>query len=78
MTRRYLAVLQFQEDGPAVTGEWEKDATARGVYRDWIGLYTGNPAVIVQLLEETDGVRRTLRRWTAQGEVVDGSDHPGS
>ncbi|MDX3232560.1 hypothetical protein [Streptomyces sp. ME19-01-6] len=67
----YRVMLQFEESGPGVTGEWASGATARKTYREWIGLYAAkDSAVVVQLVEETDGVRRTLRRWTAQGEVV--------
>jgi len=69
---RYLAILQFEENGPAVTGEWEGNAdVARATYKAWIGLYTHDPAVVVQLVaEEDDGVRRTLRKWVVDKETV--------
>ncbi|MDN3250605.1 MULTISPECIES: recombinase family protein [unclassified Streptomyces] len=35
---RYLAVLQFEEGGPAVTGEWTDDAPALRTYRGWVGM----------------------------------------
>jgi hypothetical protein len=76
VTRRYLAVLQFRKDGPTVEGQWESKPTARKTYRDWIGLYGELPAVVIRLLEETDGVQRTLRAWTAQGEVVTDPEEP--
>ncbi|WP_331743517.1 hypothetical protein OH809_44540 (plasmid) [Streptomyces sp. NBC_00873] len=75
MTTRFLAVFQFREGGPAVTGEWASEATARRTYRG-VGLYGSQPRAVIQLIEETAGVRHALRKWTAQGEVVVGPDGP--
>ncbi|MGO4418069.1 hypothetical protein AB4Z54_04710 [Streptomyces sp. MCAF7] len=69
-TTRHLARLQFEEDGPAVTGEWTDDATALRTYRDWVGLYGSQPTIVIQLIEETGGVQHARRTWTAQGETV--------
>ncbi|MFE2490058.1 hypothetical protein ACFXGR_43860 [Streptomyces mirabilis] len=70
----YRAILQFEKDGPAVTGEWEgNDAVARSTYKAWIGLYTHGPAVVVVQFvadEEEDGVRRILRKWEIDRETV--------
>ncbi|MCX4617966.1 hypothetical protein ABT255_17285 [Streptomyces mirabilis] len=68
----YRAILRFEEDCPAVTGEWEgNDAVARSTYKAWIGLYTHDPAVVVQFVaDEENGVRRVLRKWVVDREVV--------
>ncbi|MFD8762351.1 hypothetical protein ACFV03_25720 [Streptomyces mirabilis] len=68
----YRAILQFEKDGPAVTGEREgNDAVARSTYKAWIGLYTHGPAVVVQFVaDEDDGVRRILRKWEIHRETV--------
>ncbi|MCL6731037.1 hypothetical protein [Streptomyces neyagawaensis] len=53
----YRAIVQFTEGGPAVTGEWEDNAVvARRTYKEWIGLYAHDPAVVVQFV--ADGDRR--------------------
>ncbi|MGW3028502.1 hypothetical protein [Streptomyces sp. NPDC001221] len=66
----YRAILQFTEDGPAVTGEWhDNDHVARATYKGWLGLYTHDPAVVVQLTAEEDGVQRILR-WVVDREVI--------
>ncbi|MFJ8677338.1 hypothetical protein [Streptomyces sp. NPDC093589] len=69
MSTKFIARLQFTPEGAAVEGEWSVAATARGRYREWVGRYGSNPAVVVQLIEETDGCERIERIWTAQGEV---------
>ncbi|MDC2951058.1 hypothetical protein [Streptomyces heilongjiangensis] len=58
-------ILRFTEGGPAVTGEWEgNDTVARKTYKEWIGLYTHDPAVVVQFVaDEEDGERRIIRKW---------------
>lgn len=69
----YRAILQFNtEKGPAVTGEWKDNAdVARQTYKAWIGLYSSDPAVVVQFTAEDDeGVRRVLRKWVIDHEVV--------
>ncbi|MFF0001438.1 hypothetical protein [Streptomyces avermitilis] len=68
----YRAILQFTEGGPAVTGEWvDNDTAARSTYKAWVGLYTTDPAVVVQFVaEEDDGVRRVLRKWEVDREVI--------
>ncbi|PNG19121.1 hypothetical protein [Streptomyces cahuitamycinicus] len=68
----YRAVLQFVEDGPAVTGEWKDNpAVARATYKGWVGLYTHDPAVVVQFVaDEDDGTRRIIRKWAVDREVV--------
>ncbi|MFE0133305.1 hypothetical protein ACFWY6_17305 [Streptomyces sp. NPDC059037] len=51
----YRAILQFVEDGPAVTGYWDNPVVGRTTYKGWVGLYTHDPAVVVQFVavEET-------------------------
>ncbi|MGW1404043.1 hypothetical protein ACWCRF_36680 [Streptomyces sp. NPDC002405] len=49
----YRAILQFEEDGPAATGKWQDNDVARAAYKTWIGLYTKDPAAVVQLTAET-------------------------
>lgn len=34
-----------------------------------VGLYGTHPAVVIQLIEETDGRQRVRKTWTAQGEI---------
>ncbi|GAA2407755.1 hypothetical protein GCM10010420_39810 [Streptomyces glaucosporus] len=48
---RYLAVLQFEEGGPAVTGEWTDDAPALRTYRGWAGLYGSQDSVVIRLID---------------------------
>ncbi|MFG2894941.1 hypothetical protein [Streptomyces sp. NPDC048248] len=69
MNTKYVARLQFTPDGAAVEGEWTVAATARSRYREWVGRYGSNPAVMIRLIEKTDGCERIRRTWTAQGEV---------
>ncbi|CAL9664246.1 hypothetical protein [Streptomyces sp. Tu 3180] len=45
---RYLAVLQCEEGGPAVTGEWTDDAPALRTYRGWVGLYGSQDSVVIR------------------------------
>ncbi|MEU5476659.1 hypothetical protein [Streptomyces mirabilis] len=68
----YRAILQFVEDGPAVTGEWKDNpAVARAMYKKCVGLYTHDPAVVVQFVaDEDDGARRIIRKWVVDREVV--------
>ncbi|WP_346177226.1 hypothetical protein [Streptomyces cuspidosporus] len=74
----YRVVLQFEESGPAVTGDWASGATALRAYRAWVGLYgTASPAVVIRLIEEVGGRRHVLRAWTAQGEVETLPGHGG-
>ncbi|MFF4583678.1 hypothetical protein ACFY15_35770 [Streptomyces sp. NPDC001373] len=63
---RLLAVLRFEEDGPAVTGEWAALSTAERTHRNWIGLYGSHPMAVIQLIEINDaGEReRVLKLWT--------------
>ncbi|GAA2524227.1 hypothetical protein [Streptomyces longisporus] len=70
MELKYLVRLRFVADGPRVEGEWSVLDTAQDRYTEWVGLYSKDPAVVVELLEETDGRERVLRRWTAQGETT--------
>lgn len=71
-------MLQFEESGPAVTGDWASGATALRTYRAWVGLYGAtSPAVVIRLIEEVGGGRHVLRTWTAQGEVEALPGHGG-
>lgn len=70
METKYLARLRFVADGPAVEGEWTVFDTARDRYTKWVGVYSKNPAVSIQLIEKTDGHEHVLRTWTAQGETT--------
>lgn len=62
---KYIATLQFKVGGSAVTGEWSEKATARSIYRDWIGLYGSDQSVVIRLVEETAGGQRVLETWPA-------------
>ncbi|MFD8001125.1 hypothetical protein [Streptomyces mirabilis] len=43
----------------------------RSTYKAGIGLYTYDPAVVVQFVaDEEDGVRRILRKWEIDRETV--------
>ncbi|WP_326655646.1 hypothetical protein [Streptomyces sp. NBC_01750] len=68
-TTRHLARLQFEENGPIVEGQWTVPGTAQDRYTEWVGLYGTGPAVVIRLIEETDGRERVRKKWTAQGEV---------
>ncbi|MGW2891820.1 hypothetical protein ACWDDN_42255 [Streptomyces griseoruber] len=70
MESRYLARLRFVAASPAVQGEWTVLATAEERYTTWVGLYSQNTAVVIQLIEEANGQERVLRSWTAQGETA--------
>ncbi|MEU0031996.1 hypothetical protein [Streptomyces sp. NPDC006335] len=72
-TTRHLARLQFEADGPAVEGEWTAPATAQERYTEWVGLYGTDPAVVIRLIEESDGRETVRKTWTAQGEVEGGT-----
>ncbi|MGX4695100.1 hypothetical protein [Streptomyces sp. JNUCC 63] len=65
----YLAVLQFEEGEPAVTGQWADDAAALRTYRGWVGLYGSQQSVVIRLIEEAGGRAHVLKTWTAHGEV---------
>ncbi|MGY0065199.1 hypothetical protein ACWY4P_53765 (plasmid) [Streptomyces sp. LZ34] len=65
---QYCVKLQFEADGPAVTGWWSDEATARSIYRDWIGLYGSGQSVVIRLVEETAGGQRVLETWPAHGD----------
>ncbi|WP_374771809.1 hypothetical protein OG756_40875 [Streptomyces sp. NBC_01310] len=72
---RHLVRLQFIANGPAVEGEWTVLGPAEDRYTKWIGLYdTGLavPAVVIQLITETDGRRHVLKTWTERGESEGG------
>ncbi|MEU0942398.1 hypothetical protein ABZ379_06315 [Streptomyces canus] len=67
----YRAILQFVEDGPAVTGYWDNPAVARTTYKGWVGLYTHDLTVVVQFVAvEDDGAQRIIRKWVVDREVV--------
>ncbi|GGY06774.1 hypothetical protein [Streptomyces minutiscleroticus] len=68
METRHLARIQFAESGPAVEGEWTVPATAQARYAERVGLYGADPAVVIRLVEESDGRRRVRRTWAARGE----------
>lgn len=74
MVTKHLARLQFEADGPAVEGEWTAPGTAQDRYTEWVGLYGTDPAVVIRLIEVSDGRERVRKTWTAQGEV----EGPGS
>ncbi|MFD8384330.1 hypothetical protein ACFV2X_38410 [Streptomyces sp. NPDC059679] len=72
---QYCVKVQFEAGGPAVTGWWSVEATARRCYRDWIGVYGSDPAVVIRLVEETAGGQRVLETWPARdGEPA--PEHP--
>ena len=70
MEIKYLVRLRFVANGPRVEGEWTVFETARARYTEWVGLYSKNPAAIIQLIEQTDGREYILRTWTAKGETT--------
>jgi hypothetical protein len=69
LVTKHLARLQFEEEGPAVEGEWAVPGPAHDRYREWVGRYGTGSTVVIQLIEETDGRERVRRKWTAQGEA---------
>ena len=69
MKTKHIARLQFTPDGAAVEGEWTVATTARSRYREWVGRYGSDPAVVIRLIEETGGRELIRMSWTAQGEV---------
>ncbi|WP_344076283.1 hypothetical protein [Streptomyces crystallinus] len=71
MESTYLVRLVFGAgEGPAVEGEWSVSGTAQDRYTQWIGLHSGNPAAVIQLIEKSGGRQRVDRAWTARGETV--------
>ncbi|GAB2825273.1 hypothetical protein GCM10027073_63500 [Streptomyces chlorus] len=61
----YRAILQFEEGGPAVTGEWQdNEAVARAAYKTWIGLYTRCPPVAGEPAPALTRAGRTARQTT--------------
>ena len=78
MTTKYLARLQFEEGGPAVTGEWVDDTTARRTYRGWVGLYGSSASVVIRLIEDGDGGQRVLKTWTELGEIDEQTAPPAA
>ena len=70
LVTKYLVRLRFVADGPRVEGEWTVLDTARSRYTEWIGLYSKNPAAVIQLIEQTDGQEHVLRTWTVRGETT--------
>jgi hypothetical protein len=77
----HVVRLQFEAGGPAVTGEWAEDATARRTWRDWVGLYGSDEKVVIRLAEQSGGSERVLLAWE-RGRVAetraDGSHRSGS
>ncbi|MEU7206161.1 hypothetical protein [Streptomyces sp. NPDC045470] len=67
----YRVSLQFRADGPAVTGEWADETTARRIWRDWVGLYGSDDSVVIRLVEESDGQEQELTAWK-HGQVAGG------
>jgi hypothetical protein len=72
MGTRHFARQRCEPGGLAVTGTWTDDTTALRTYRDGVGLCGSQPTIVIQLIEETDGVWRTRRTWAAQGRVCCG------
>ncbi|GHE51380.1 hypothetical protein [Streptomyces capitiformicae] len=70
MQTKYLARLRFVANGPIVEGEWNVLGTARDRYTEWVGLYSKNPAAVIQVIEKTDDQERALHTWTAHGETT--------
>ncbi|MFG2987660.1 hypothetical protein ACGFYQ_41945 [Streptomyces sp. NPDC048258] len=70
MGTRHLARLQFTADGPADEGEWTVPGPAQDRYTKWVGLYGAQPAVMIQLITETDGRQHVLKTWTERGEAA--------
>ena len=66
---QYCVKVQFEAGGPAVTGWWSVEETARRCYRDWIGLYGSDQSVVIRLVEETAGGQRVLESWPSQGDA---------
>ncbi|MFD0449294.1 MULTISPECIES: DNA glycosylase AlkZ-like family protein [Streptomyces violaceusniger group] len=46
--------------GPAIEAEWTVVGTAQRRYAKWVRLYETDPAVVIKLLDETDGRRDPL------------------
>ncbi|WP_086800303.1 hypothetical protein [Streptomyces caniscabiei] len=66
----YRAVLRFHADGPAAIGEWTVDTTPLQVYRQWVGIYGSDPAVIIEVTEENEDRQRVLRTWEQGAEAL--------
>jgi hypothetical protein len=47
----------------------DRPATAQERYTEWVGLYGTDPAVVIRLIEESDGRETVRKTWTAQGEI---------
>jgi hypothetical protein len=54
-------------------GAWTAPATAQERYTEWVGLYGTDLAVVIRLIEESDGRETVRKTWTAQGEVEGGT-----
>ncbi|MGW4735155.1 hypothetical protein ACWEQC_39440 [Streptomyces shenzhenensis] len=70
--------LQFGAGGPAVVGEWADGATARRVWRGWVGLYGSDRKVVIRLARDAGGSERVLMAWE-NGQAVRqvGHNEPG-
>ncbi|QDQ16744.1 hypothetical protein FH965_35425 [Streptomyces spectabilis] len=52
--------MQFTAGGPAVTGQWSREQTARATFTSWIGLYGSNPDVVLRVTATSGGRTRVL------------------
>ncbi|MET9954466.1 hypothetical protein ABZ135_23385 [Streptomyces sp. NPDC006339] len=65
----YVAVIQFREGGPRVTGTWDEQEPAERRWTSWVGLYGSAPGALVSLVEQTpDGTERLVKRWPPRGD----------
>ncbi|MEW2530665.1 hypothetical protein [Streptomyces sp. NPDC047071] len=55
--------MQFTAGGPAVTGQWSREQTARAAFTSWIGLYGSDPAVVIRVTAASGGRTRVLVSW---------------
>ncbi|MBB5109445.1 hypothetical protein [Streptomyces spectabilis] len=69
-TPTFTASLQFTAGGPAVTGQWSREQTARATFTSWIGLYGSNPDVVIRITATSCGRTRMLESWD-HGRLLD-------
>jgi hypothetical protein len=66
----YRVTLRFRAGGPAATGDWTEETTARKTWRDWVDLYGSSETVVVRLTEQTDAGEDVLMLWE-HGRLVE-------
>jgi hypothetical protein len=70
----FWVTVRFWKDGPAVTGEWADDSTARRTWRAWVGIYGSDEKAVIRLAENAGGSERVLMVWERGSAVETGSE----